>query len=108
MEGTLFWSIAVLAAVFIGLAKGGLPVIAMLSVPLLTLIVPPVTAAGLLLPVYVASDVFGLYAYRHAFNRRVLAIMAPAAVLGIGLGWLTATSLPDTLLTGFVGLIGTV
>ncbi|MGB7263414.1 MAG: sulfite exporter TauE/SafE family protein [Albidovulum sp.] len=108
MEGTLFWSIAVLAAVFIGLAKGGLPVMGMLSVPLLTLILPPVTAAGLLLPVYVVSDVFGLYAYRHAINRRVLAIMAPAAALGVGLGWLFATTLPDTLLTGFVGLIGTV
>ncbi|MGB5835679.1 MAG: sulfite exporter TauE/SafE family protein, partial [Albidovulum sp.] len=54
------------------------------------------------------SDVFGLYAYRHAFNRRVLAILAPAAGLGIGLGWLNATTLPVTLLTGFVGLIGTV
>lgn len=56
--------------------------VAMLSVPLMSLYISPVMAAGLLLPIYIVSDVFGLYAYRHAFDRRVLAIMLPATTLG--------------------------
>jgi uncharacterized membrane protein YfcA len=106
MEGTTFWAVAIIASTLVGLSKGGLPVVAMLSVPLLTLVMPPVAAAGLLLPVYIASDMFGLYAYRHAFDRRVLAILAPAATLGIGLGWATAALVPERVVTGLIGLIG--
>lgn len=106
MDGGLFWTVAVVAAALVGLSKGGLPVVGMLGVPVLTLAISPVTAAGLLLPVYVASDIIGLYAYRRAFDRRVLMILAPAAVLGIGVGWLTAAAVPDRLVTGIVGAIG--
>ncbi len=106
MSGEEFWIAAVIAAALVGLSKGGLPVVGMLGVPVLALAVSPVTAAGLLLPVYVASDMIGLYAYRHAFDRRVLAILAPAAVLGIGFGWLTAATVPEWLVTGIIGAIG--
>ncbi len=107
MSGDVFfWVAAVTASVLVGLSKGGLPVVGMLGVPVLALAISPVTAAGLLLPVFVASDIFGLYAYRRAFDRRVLAILAPAAVVGIGLGWLTAAQVPERLVTGIVGVIG--
>lgn len=108
MEGTTFWILAVLAAGLVGLGKGGLPVVGMLAVPVLALVMHPVAAAGLLLPVYVVSDMFGLYAYRHAFDRRVLAILAPAATLGVALGWATAAFVPERLVTGLIGVIGVV
>lgn len=101
-----FWVAASLAAVLVGMGKGGVPVVAMLSVPLMSLVMPPVMAAGLLLPIYVVSDAFGLYAYRAAFDRRVLAIMVPATTIGVGLGWATAHLVPEALVTGIVGLIG--
>lgn len=106
MDGTGFWIAGGVAATLVGLSKGGLPVVGMLAVPVLALAISPVAAAGLLLPVYVASDMIGLYAYRRAFDRRVLAILAPASVLGIGLGWLTAAAVPERLVTGIVGAIG--
>lgn len=106
MTGFYFWALAALAATLVGLSKGGMPVVAMLSVPVLSLVISPVTAAGLLLPVYVASDVFGLYAYRERFDRRILAILAPAATVGVGIGWATAAITPEWLVTGLVGLIG--
>jgi uncharacterized membrane protein YfcA len=108
MEGPAFWLAAVLAAALVGMAKGGLPVVGMLSVPVLALVISPVAAAGLLLPVYVLSDMFGLYAYRHAFDRRVLSILVPASTLGVGLGWLTASVIPEQVVEGLVGLIGAV
>ncbi|MBC7141585.1 MAG: sulfite exporter TauE/SafE family protein [Rhodobacteraceae bacterium] len=104
--GPEFWVAAIAAAVFVGLSKGGLPVVGMLGVPVLALAISPVAAAGLLLPVYVASDIVGLYAYRRAYDKRVLAILAPAAVIGIGLGWLTAAVVPERLVTGIIGAIG--
>ena len=108
MDGILFWSLALVAAMLVGLGKGGLPVVGMLGVPLLALVVSPVTAAGLLLPVYVVSDMFGLYAYRHDFSRRVLAILVPGMVVGVGVGWATAHMVPEWAVTVLVGLIGTV
>jgi uncharacterized membrane protein YfcA len=106
MDGGFFWTVALIAAVLVGMGKGGMPVVGMLSVPVLSLAVHPVTAAGLLLPVYVVSDMFGLYAYRGAFDRRVLAIMAVSATVGVGLGWATASITPEWLVTIMVGLIG--
>ncbi|MCE8422230.1 sulfite exporter TauE/SafE family protein, partial [Rhodovulum sulfidophilum] len=68
MDGYGFWALAVIASVLVGMSKGGLPVVGIMSVPLLSLVISPVTAAGLLLPIYVVSDMFGLYAYRHEFD----------------------------------------
>jgi uncharacterized protein len=106
MDGALFWSLAVLAAVLVGMGKGGMPVVGMLSVPVMALAISPVTAAGLMLPVYVVSDMFGLYAYRHAFDKRVLAIMVPATTLGVMFGYFTATVVSEDLVTVLVGAIG--
>ncbi|MES2665923.1 MAG: sulfite exporter TauE/SafE family protein [Pseudomonadota bacterium] len=106
MDGGFFWVAAMIAAVLVGMGKGGMPVVGMLSVPVLSLVISPVAAAGLLLPVYVVSDVFGLYAYRAAYDRRVLAIMVPALTLGVGLGWATASVVPEAMVTVLVGVIG--
>ncbi|AZL58601.1 sulfite exporter TauE/SafE family protein [Tabrizicola piscis] len=106
MEAAGYWLAAVLAAVLVGMGKGGVPVVAMLSVPIMALVMSPVMAAGLLLPVYVVSDIFGIYAYRHAFDRRVLAIVLPGSFLGIGVGWATASIVPEAAVTLLVGLIG--
>ncbi len=108
MDGGYFWVAAVIAAVLVGMGKGGMPVVGMLSVPVLSLVISPVAAAGLMLPVYVVSDMFGLFAYRAAFDRRVLAIMLPAMTLGVGLGWATASVVPEAMVTVLVGVIGLV
>ncbi len=108
MDGSAFWIIATVAAVLVGLGKGGLPVVAMLSVPLLSLFISPVAAAGLLLPIYVVSDLFGLWAYRKEFNKRLLMILIPATTLGVFLGWATAHLVPETLVGALVGLIGVI
>ncbi|MGL4310809.1 MAG: sulfite exporter TauE/SafE family protein [Paracoccaceae bacterium] len=105
-ESLAFWVLGAVAAALVGLSKGGLPVVGMLAVPVLALAISPVMAAGLLLPVYVVSDIFGLYAYRHAIDRRVLAILIPATTLGVALGWATASWVPERHVGGLVGVIG--
>lgn len=106
MDGPGFWMAAVAAAVCVGAGKGGIPIVGMLSVPILALTISPVTAAGLLLPVYVVSDMFGLWAYRRDFDGRVLAIMLPGAVVGIGVGWAAASVVPENWVRVLVGVIG--
>jgi uncharacterized protein len=101
-----FWAAAVVAAALVGMGKGGVPIVGMLAVPVMALVMNPVMAAGMLLPVYVVSDVFGLYAYRKEFDRRVLAIVVPGAIVGIGVGWATATVVPEAAVTLLVGVIG--
>lgn len=108
MDGVFFWAMAGLAAALVGAGKGGLPVVGMLGVPLLSLVISPIKAAGLLLPVYVLSDIFALYAYRHEFNARVLAILAAGVTCGVFIGWLTASVTPEWLVTALVGVIGAV
>lgn len=106
MEGSAFWIAATVAAIIVGMGKGGIPIVGMLGVPVLSLAMPPLAAAGLLLPVYVVSDMFGLYAYRRAFDLRVLVILGLGATLGVGLGWATAHLVPEAAVTLMVGLIG--
>lgn len=106
MDELGFWLAAVVAAALVGMGKGGVPIVGMLAVPVMALVMNPVMAAGMLLPVYVVSDMFGLYAYRHAFDRRVLAILVPGAIAGIGVGWATASVVPEAAVTLLVGVIG--
>jgi len=99
---------AALAAIFVGLSKGGLPMVGMLAVPVLALAMPPLRAAGLLLPIYVVSDMFGLWAYRRDFDRRNLVILVPASIVGIGVGWATASWVSEDAVTLLVGAIGVI
>ena len=100
------WVLCVLAAFAVGLAKGGLSMIGMLGVPLMALVMSPVQAAGILLPVYIVSDIGGLIAFRRSFDRRVLATLIPGMLVGVGLGWATARLVNEAQVGLIVGLIG--
>lgn len=106
MDSPEFWIAATFAAVAVGLSKGGLPMVGMLGVPIMALVIPPVLAAALLAPVFVVSDIFGVYAYRRAFDARVIAIVVAGAIIGIGVGWAAADIVPEAAVTLLVGVIG--
>ena len=108
MDGTLFWVVATLAAIFVGLGKGGVPGISAMAVPTLALVISPIAAAGLLLPVFIGSDVFGVIAYRKKFDRSVLKIMFVAMPIGVALGWATVDYVSEAVVTILIGLIGAV
>ena len=105
-QTVLFDALAMLAAFTVGLSKGGLPMVGILGVPLLALVISPVAAAALLLPIYIVSDVFGLWVYRRAFDSRNLAILGPATTLGVIIGWATARVTSERLVTLIIGIIG--
>ena len=103
----IFWLVATFAAIFVGLGKGGLPVVAALAVPSLSLFMSPIAAAGLLLPVYVVSDIFALIFYRKDFEYNVLKIGIFGMTIGVLIGWATAHIVIEWIVTLLIGLMGT-
>lgn len=102
----LFYVLAVCAVILIGLSKGGFGgALALLGVPLVALAIPPVQAAAIFLPILVAMDLAGLWAWRGIYHKRTLVIMLPAAVIGIAAGWTTAAYVNDNHIRLIVGSI---
>ncbi len=102
----LFYAVAIPAILLVGLGKGGfVGPLAMLGVPLMSLVISPVQAAGILLPILIAMDVFALWAYRGVYDLPNLKIMLPAALMGIIIGWLTAAYVSDAHVRLIVGVV---
>src|SRR5215831_18967971 len=102
----IFYLVAGVAALLVGLSKGGLSNMGVLGTPVLALVISPVKAAALLLPIFVVSDLFGLWAYRREFDRRNLFILIPAAMVGIFIGWATASLVSDRIVGLMIGVVG--
>jgi uncharacterized protein len=105
-QDILFWSLAVLATFLVGASKGGLPGVGILGVPILAQVISPVVAAGLLLPLYVISDWYGLWLYRKNYDAWNIKLVTFAACIGIGIGWATAQYNNDAVVKLIVGVIG--
>ncbi len=104
----LLSAVLILAAFLVGLSKGGLPAIAMLSVPLLSLFMPPLNAAVVLLPLYLLADVAAVYLYRHEYSLPNIRILIPAGLLGSLVGWATASIVSDNAVALMIGVMGIV
>ena len=99
--------IAALIAVFlVGLSKGGLGgAFALMGVPILSLVMSPVQAAALLLPILLMMDGISLWTWRGWFDRATLLHLLPGAVVGITLGWATAAYTSEAVVRLMVGLV---
>src|SRR5262245_3933175 len=72
----------------------------------MALVVPPLQAAAILLPILLVQDVISVWTYRRTWSRWNLKVMLPGAVIGVGVAWLLAAQVSDTLLRLAVGAIG--
>lgn len=95
-----------LAALIVGMSKGGLSSAGSLAVPMLAIWVDPLTAAAFLLPVYIISDAAAVWLYRHSFSSRNLAILIPAGLAGVALATIVAPLVPVAVIIVATGLIG--
>jgi uncharacterized membrane protein YfcA len=104
-----FYAAAVPAVLLVGLSKGGFGGgIGFVGVPLMALVMPPVQAAAILLPILCLMDVAAVWTWWGVYDRRTLADMLPGAVLGIGLGWLTAALVTQEAVRLIVGAVALV
>lgn len=101
-----FYAAAVPGILLTGISKGGFAGgIVLIAVPLMALTVSPVQAAGIMLPILILMDLIGVWAYRKSWDRRNLAILLPGAVIGIGIGWLTASIVSDDAVRLIIGTV---
>lgn len=100
-----FYLAAIPAVILIGLAKGGFAGLGALGMPIMALGVAPVRGAAILLPILIVQDAIGVTAFRKTWDRKILLIMLPGAILGVGLGWLFAASVSADAVLAAVGAI---
>ena len=101
-----FYAAAVPAVLIVGLAKGGLGGgLSVLGVPLMALVIPPVQAAAIMLPILVVMDIVALIAWRGTYDRASVRALVPATILGIAVGWAVAAYVTDAAVRLLVGAI---
>mgnify|MGYP005725278641 CR=1 FL=1 len=106
IQDPAFYAVAIFAVIMTGIAKSGFGGgIAVLAVPLMSITISPIQAAGILLPLLCLMDVFALWHYRNRWDKRNLVILLPAAVLGILIGSFTFSYLSDGVVRILVGVI---
>ena len=89
-----FYLAAVPAVLLFGIAKGGFAGgLGVAAVPLMALVVSPVQAAAILLPILCVMDLVSLWAYRGRWVWPELTLIVPASMIGV---------LAGTLLFGYM------
>lgn len=102
----VFYAAAIPAVILVGLSKGGLGgAFGLMGVPILSLVISPVQAAAIMLPIMIVMDVAGLWVWRRHYDATTLKVMLPGAVVGIGIGWLTAEFVTADIIRLIVGTI---
>jgi uncharacterized membrane protein YfcA len=101
-----FYAAAIPATILIGLSKGGLGgAMGQVGVPLMALVMPPVQAAAIMLPILIIMDLASLWSWRGYRDAKTLKLMLPGGLLGVGIGWLTASIVTDDMVKLIVGII---
>lgn len=105
IDDPIFYLAAIPAVILVGLAKGGFAGVGVLAMPLMALVMSPIRAASIMLPVLLLQDAISVWFYRNTYDRRNLAVMVPGACVGIGLGYAFAAYVSDAAIELAVGLI---
>lgn len=105
LHDPIFWAVAVIAVIITGISKGGFGGLALLAVPLMALVISPVQAAGIMLPILIVMDWVSVWSYRKHWDKRVLLLTLPGAVVGIVAGGLLAGYVDDQFVRVCVGFV---
>ncbi len=114
MEATMFWPdysptfylASMLAILLAGISKGGFGAAAGgLAVPLMSIVIAPPEAAGIMLPILCAMDLFGVHAWRGRWSVPHLRRLLPGGLVGIALGALAFGLMSVNAIRLIVGLL---
>lgn len=102
----LFYLAAVPAVLLFGIAKGGFGGgLGVAAVPIMALVISPVQAAGILLPLLCLMDIVGLIIYRRHLNPGLQKALIPGALVGIVIGTLSFGYLSVAAIRLILGVI---
>lgn len=100
----LFYALAIPAVIALGLSKGGFAGMGQMSTPMLAIIMPPLEAAAILLPIMLVQDANAVWVYRKDWNGRIVAIFVSGSLIGIGVAWWLASYISDAAVRIFIGV----
>jgi uncharacterized membrane protein YfcA len=101
-----FYLVAIPAVLIFGIAKGGFGGgFGVMAVPLMALVVSPVQAAAVLLPILCVMDIVGLWAYRGRWLWPELRILVPASLIGIAAGTLLFGYMSAAMIKLCIGVV---
>ena len=102
----VFYLLAAIGVLLSGISKGGFAgAFGGLAVALMCLRIAPQQAAAIMLPVLLAMDAFGLYAFFRKIDRKVLLSLLPGGIAGTVLGTVTFGALDVNWVRVVVGII---
>ncbi len=105
LSDPLFVAVALLGVTLLGLSKGGFFGLGVIALPLMSLFVPPLQAAAIILPTALAQDMLTVWSYRRDWSGWNLGIMIPSMTIGIVAAWLMAGALTSAHIRLAIGII---
>jgi len=101
-----FYAAAVPAVLLYGISKGGFGGgLGVIAVPLMALVISPVKAAAILLPVLCVMDIVALWKFRGKWLWPELRILLPASLIGIFIGTLLFEYMNASVVRLIVGVV---
>lgn len=104
--GIEFWIAASLSAFLLGGAKGGLSIAGALVVPVMSLVMSPVAGAGLLLPLFLLSDIYAIWLFRGSYSAVNLKTLIPAGLFGVCAGFVLVSYISENTAKLMVAAVG--
>jgi uncharacterized membrane protein YfcA len=106
IDSPAFYALAIPALIVTAIGKGGFAAGGSnLAVPAMSLLIPAPQAAGIVLPLLCAMDIFSIWGWRREVERKLALSLLPGAILGLVLGAIAFDHLPDRAVQGIVGAI---
>jgi uncharacterized protein len=101
-----FYLVAIPAVLLVGLSKGGVGgPMALVGVPIMALVISPVKAAAIMLPILIVSDAIALWGWRGQASWETLKRLMPGGIIGVGIGWMLASTVTPDFVKLMVGII---
>jgi uncharacterized membrane protein YfcA len=100
-----FYLVAIPAVMLQGMGKGGFSGMGALSLPLMCLVISPVQAAAIQLPILMAQDIVGIWAYRRNMDKRTFFYCLPGTMIGIAIATFFAAQVTPVFIQLMVGII---
>jgi uncharacterized protein len=101
-----FYAAAVPAVLLVGISKGGFGGgLGTAAVPLMALVISPLQAAGVLLPILCLMDLLALHQYRGKWVWPELRVLLPASLLGILVGTLLFGYMSAAVIRLIIGVV---